>query len=159
MTETDTQRLLVCLHPRALWPGPLDPSDSVDAAHIENFLEYLDGSARITFMNQLSRVLKPGAKVHITVPYYSHPQAWANWALQWPPMSEHSFLFCSQTWRDQHPGTESLGYACDLETLSYEYDMVDDWTTRHDDARAFAIQHYLGVVPRLHITLIQPQRA
>lgn len=128
---------------------------SISEATLDTFLEYLPGSQRIEFFNWLDKVLVPEAKVHISVPYHSHPQAWSSWALQWPPMSEHSFLFLSKPWRDERPFYQTMGYTCDLDTVSYEYTMVDDWLTRHDNTRTFGIQHYFGVVTQLHITLIK----
>lgn len=147
-------------------PGPSilpwmtqQPVDSYAEGSIENYLEYLDGPERIEFFNRLSELMMDNGKVHITIPYHSHPRSFADWALKWPPISEHSFLFLSKTWREQRPYTQNLGYTCDFEMYSYEYEMVDDWTTRHDAARTFGAQHYLGVITRLFVTLAKPSQA
>lgn len=158
MVETPYARILFTDASRWLSEGTPMP-EHIDAdVVIEHFLEYLDGSERILFFNRLSDVTEPGPKIHITVPYYSHPQAFANWALMWPPISEHSFLFLSAPWRAERPYTQNLGYTCDFDTYSYEYTMVDDWLTRHDDARTFGVRHNLGVVTTLDVTLQKVSR-
>lgn len=158
VVESIQRTALVFDHPRARWPDPQTPPRSVDIVTIERFLEYLPGQQRIVFFNHLDKLLSPGAKVHVAVPYYSHPQAMADWGLCWPPLSEHSWLFLDRAWRemDGHEYTADLGYTSDLVLHQYEYEMVDSWTTRHDNARAFGVQHYLGVVTRVIVTLIKP---
>jgi hypothetical protein len=108
---------------------------------------------RIDFFNRVDKSLTPDGKIHITVPYYSHPQAFADWRIQWPPFSEHSFLFLDAEWRAARAWTAGLGYESDLKLINYEYDMVTDLTTRSDDFQSFSVEHYLGIVSRLFVTL------
>lgn len=127
------------------------------AIKVEHFLEYLEGPDRIHFFNWLSTALVPGMKVHVVVPFWSHLQAISDWQLRWPPMAESSFYFLEKKWREQ-PGHEyslELGYTSDFDVYSFEYDVVDDFLNKHDQARVFGIQHYLGVVTKLYVTLIR----
>lgn len=127
------------------------------AVKVENFLEYLDGPDRIHFFNWLSEALAPDMKAHVVVPFWSHLQAVSNWQLRWPPMAESSFYFLEKKWREQpgHEYTLDLSYTCDFDVYSFEYDVVDDFLNKHDQARVFGIQHYLGVVTKLYVTLVQ----
>lgn len=130
--------------------------ETVSECFITRFLEFLSGPERIEIFNRLYVKLKPGAKIHLEVPYYSHPQAFSHPLLAWPPLSEFSFLYLSRKWRDEIPEHNVDGMTCDFEIVNYEYDMEAGWSTRHDGARSFALQHYLGIATKLVINLMKP---
>ncbi len=160
MTTTEQSEItLVYNDPRAFLDGVHRkiPPESVKEVFISRFLEYLDGPERVDFFNYLYKYLIPGAKVHVTVPYWTHPQAMANPMLKFPPISEHSFLFFSKKWREEQLDHEVKEINFDLEMVSYEYDMESDWSTRHDSARAFGLRHYLSVATKLHMNLVKPE--
>lgn len=131
-------------------------TETVKECFMFKFLEFLTGPERVDVFNRLYSRLKPDAKVHIEVPYYSHPQGFSNPFLAWPPISEFSFLYLSKKWRDEKPDHATPEITCDLEISNYEYDMESGWSTRHDSARSFAMQHYLGVATKLVINLVKP---
>ena len=136
---------------------PVMPEGQARAAVVYRFLEFLNGRERIDFFNELDKSLEPGAKIHIQVPYYSHPQAFAHPLHQWPPFSEHSFLFFDASWRHAVASHTVDGLTCDLRMVNYEFDMVSDWSNRADSVRSFSIAHYLGVVTTLFVTLEKPR--
>lgn len=127
-------------------------NDSVDELECIDVLQFLTGLERIRIFNEMHRALRYGGTVTISVPYFSHPQAFANPLTVWPPFSEHSFLFLNKEWRDASESHAVDGLNCDFEMI-YAYDVDSVWTTRSDLAKTFAAQHYNGVIVRLSVTL------
>lgn len=156
-TATESKLLSVVFINHKTWQQPhVRPQPgSIGEATIENFLEYLEAPERIEFFNELSDAMAVDSKVHITVPYYSHSQALSNWCIKPPGFTEHSFLFLSKHWRAERPQYYTAPYQCNFALVNFEYDMVSDWTTRHDFVRSFGVAHYLGTVTRLYVTLIK----
>lgn len=81
-----------------LAPWPWEDS-SVDEARASHFVEHLNARQRIHFVNELYRVLKPGAKAQIITPHWASCRAYGDLTHQWPPVSEFWFYYLSAEWR------------------------------------------------------------
>ena len=93
------------------WPWK---DDSIDEASASHFIEHLTASQRIHFVNELYRVLKPGAKCQVIVPHWASCRAYGDLTHQWPPVSEFWFYYLSAEWRKAN-APHNDGYACDFE--------------------------------------------
>jgi SAM-dependent methyltransferase len=101
---------------REKWPWK---DDSVDEVHSNNFIGYLDAVERVHFANELYRVLKPGSKATIIVPYWASCKSYGDLATKWPPVSEAWFFHLNKAWRDNENYID-LPYVCDFDhTLGY----------------------------------------
>jgi len=94
--------------------------NSVDEVHCSHFVEHLTADERVQFMNELYRVMKPGAKAMIITPHWASNRAYGDMTHCWPPVSEMWFYYLSKQWReDQVPHTDirwnPKGYSCDFE--------------------------------------------
>lgn len=94
--------------------------NSVDEVHCSHFLEHLEAKERVAFMNELYRIMKPGAKATIVTPHWASNRAYGDMTHCWPPVSEMFFYYLSAKWReDQVPHTDKRwnpdGYDCDFE--------------------------------------------
>lgn len=112
----------VVMDVRQRWPWE---DNAVEEAHCSHFLEHLTGIERVQFMNELYRVLKPGAKATIITPHWASQRAYGDFTHQWPPVSEMYYAYLSAAWRtSQAPHTDikwnPSGYACNFE-CSYGY--------------------------------------
>ena len=121
MMATKTKQVVVELHLN-LNDEPVDlnkkwpwASDSVDSITATNLLQYLKPDDRIHFVNEICRVLKPGMKATIQVPYWCSNQAYADLAAEWPPISEGWFFFLNKEWRETNSPKEKR-YTCDFDT-------------------------------------------
>src|SRR4029450_1928126 len=92
--------------------NPLD--GSVEEAHASHFVEHLNATQRIHFVNELYRVLIPGAKCQIIVPSWSSCRAYGDLTHQWPPISEFWFYYLSKDWRAQNAPHNDF-YQCDFD--------------------------------------------
>lgn len=131
-------------------PWPFD-DESVDEVLCEQLFEHFTGQERITFMNELWRVMKIGARARIVCPYYTSHGAIADPTHQWPPVSEASFLYFNWHWRKQH-GLAHYPLCCHFEG-EFEYVLDDFLASRNDETREFAKRHYLNSVSWLIVTL------
>ena len=126
--------------------------NTVDRATVQCTLEYLSGRERIHFFNELWRVLKPEAKATLYLPYWSSPNGVADPYLQWPPITELSLYYlASQEFRDRN----KLKYT-DIHAnfhINYGYSYNPNFHIRHDQSRTYHVEHSIGVVRELVVTL------
>ncbi len=143
--------------------------NSVDEIECSNFVEHIPhGDSRhdpfFQFFDEIYRILKPAefdpaspnvaikGFAHITCPYYSSVRAWQDPTHQ-RAISEASFLYINKQWRidnklDHYPVT------CDFD-FSYGYSITPEWQNRNEEARAFAIKHYINVVTDIQVMIVK----
>ena len=126
-------------------------SDSVDEMIVSNTLEYLESSDRVKLLAEIYRVLKPGSKCLILVPYWSSARAVQDPLIQWPPMCEQSFLYYNKEWRKTN-GVEHYPINCDFDFV-YGYQVDAALQGRNAEMQQFAIKNYTNAVSALHVTL------
>jgi len=129
------------------WPWA---TGSVVEAHSSHFVEHLDGTERISFFNELYRVLAPGANVVVITPNWSHSCAYGDPTHKWPPMSGWWPLYLQKSWRDQN--APHVGFTCDFDWI-----IAGGWderlNPRNDEYKAFAMNNYLDSMRDLIVTL------
>lgn len=137
------------VHDMRVTPWPWE-DDSVDEVLCSHFLEHLTGQERITFFNELYRVLKIGAKALMVTPDWSHASAYGDPTHQWPPISSWYALYLHKAWRSGN--APHVGYTCDFDWVHAV--TWDEWLgTRNDEMKQFAMQRYINSSRDLHITL------
>jgi SAM-dependent methyltransferase len=137
-------------------PLPFDDA-SVDEVHASHFLEHLTAPERCQLLNELYRVMKPGAKATIIIPHWGSTRAYGDPTHQWPPVSEMFFYYLSRAWRaEQAPHTDKAnwpeGYDCDFEA-TWGYSLNPALSVRNAEYQAFAINNYREAVQDIHATL------
>lgn len=125
--------------------------DSVDEARALHFLEHLGGMERMAFLDELWRVLKPGANVLIIVPYWSSMRAYQDPSHAWPPICEASMLYANRGWREQN-GLSHYPIKCDYD-FNYSYILGQHLGVRAEEYRSFAVANYLNAVTDIQFTL------
>lgn len=132
-----------------VWPHADESLDRVTITHV---LEYLPGTARIAFINELWRCLVPGGRATLYLPYWSSPNSHADPYLRWPPISELSVQYLASA---EFRARNRLDYP----ELRADFDLrwgesyAPEWHIRSDSTRTFAHQHYLGIVTEVVYTL------
>ena len=129
-------------------PWPI-ASDSVDEVRCSHFVEHVHDL--IGFMNDLHRIMKPGAQANIVTPYYTSVRAFQD-PTHVRFISEHSYLYFNQEWL-RNNGLDHYGITADFD-FGYGYQITDPtWQSRNEEARLFAIRHYWNIVDDLIVTL------
>lgn len=133
---------------RTPWPWE---SDSVDEVHCSHFVEHLTGAERIHFVNELHRVLKPGAKATVIVPHWSSTRAYGDLTHQWPPVSEFWFYYLSKPWREQN-APHNDAYLCDFEA-TWGYSLHQSLLTRNQEYQMHALTFWKEAAQDIIATL------
>lgn len=139
---------------RQAWPWT---DGVVDEVHCSHFVEHLTGPERCHFVNELWRVLKPGANATLIVPSWTSNRAYGDPTHQWPPVSEMWFYYLGKEWRaTQAPHTDKQhwpqGFSCDFD-VTWGYGMHPQLLTRNDEFRQFALAWYREAAQDIHATL------
>ena len=142
------------VHDLFTFPWPIE-SGIVEEVHCSHFFEHVPAKIRFKFMDELHRVMKPGAKALFITPYANSLRATQDPSHEWPPISENSYLYFNKKWREDnkltHGNYESV---CDFDFV-YGYQQPTEWVIRHDESKQFAVKHYMNAVDDLHVTLIK----
>ena len=129
------------------WPFP---DNSVDEAVCNHYIEHTKDI--IKFMDEIYRILKPGATIIIRAPYYNSIRAWQD-PTHTREISEATFLYYNKDWRTQNK-LDHYSIKSNFD-FSFGYDFMPDWAMRAEEARAFAVRHYTNVVMDIQAVLIK----
>lgn len=122
--------------------------NSVDELHCSHFIEHVPDM--MAFMNECHRILKPGSQMTVIAPYYSSVRCWQD-PTHKNAISEMSFLYYNKDWRANN-GLSHYPITADFD-FTYGYVFTPEWAMRDDNAKAFAIKHYINVVSDIMVTL------
>lgn len=135
------------VHDLEISPWPFE-DNSVDEARCIHFVEHVHDL--IGFMNELHRVMKPGAQCLVITPYYTSMRAFQD-PTHVRFMAETSYLYFNQDWLRSN-ALDHYGITADFD-FTYGYAVTQDWQNRSEESRVFAIRHYWNVVDDLVVTL------
>jgi hypothetical protein len=133
------------------FPWPYQDA-SINEFQCVHLLQKVPGKLRGNFMDEVWRVLVPEGKIFIAVPYYSSLRSIVDYAYEWPPFSEWSFLYFNKEWRTNNKVHPEL--KCDFD---FTYGTLPDpeTKTRTPEVQADWSKHRLNVVTDLQISLIK----
>lgn len=132
------------------FPWPIE-SDSVEEAHCAHFFEHIPSQLRKPFMEELHRVMKPGAPVQIIVPMGD--RMLQDPTHQWPPVVPGSFLYFNQQWlKDNKLQHGDYVTTADFD-YTYGYALHPNVAVRNAEYQQYAIQFYNNAATDLYVTL------
>jgi SAM-dependent methyltransferase len=132
-----------------IWPVR---SESIASADINHVLEYVDGRTRITIINELYRVLEPGGKALVHVPYWASVNAYADPFLVWPPFTEMSMFYLSSAEFRERNKLDYPIIRADFD-ITYGYSYAPTWAVRADAARDHAVANNINIVTEVVFAL------
>ena len=127
--------------------------ESVDEFKCVDAFCYVPAHQRPIFMDELYRILSVGGRGTIIVPYYATALAVADYAMEWPPLSEHSFLYFNKKWREAN-SVSDRPIKADFD-FTYGYLLEPDIATRATEQQADQVKHHWNVAQRLQMNLIK----
>jgi SAM-dependent methyltransferase len=131
------------------FPWPWE-DNSVDEIWCSHYIEHT--KSLIKFMDECFRILKIGAQMTVVAPYYSHMRAWQD-PTHRRAISEASFLYYNKGWRESPQNR--LGHypiKSDFDFV-YGYAFEPEWMNRSEEARRFALSHYINVATDIQVTM------
>lgn len=129
------------------WPYKDSSVEEVTCTHI---LSKIPGKQRGALMEEIYRILIPSGKANFIIPYWSSMRSIMDYAYEWPPICEMSFLCFNKKWRDENKNHPEL--KCDFD-FNYGYAGDPETNTKSQEVQAFYYKHYLGAAFDLHISL------
>lgn len=133
-----------------LWPWE---DNSVDEIHASHFVEHLNQEQRVHFVNEIYRILKPGASCKLIAPHWASCRAYGDLTHQWPPVSEFWFYYLSSQWRDVN-APHNVDYKCNF-NATWGYSMSQDLMTKNQEYQNFAITNFKEAAQDIIATLIK----
>jgi SAM-dependent methyltransferase len=130
-------------------------SGSVDSVTCIGVLEYIGGENRAAFFDEIYRVLRPGAKATVIVPYWNTAMGIQDLRYKWPPLAEQSFQFFNKKIREENKlneGPFKIEMNCDFE-MDFGYTASLDIASREVSTRDYMIKHYANSIIALQVTL------
>lgn len=113
---------------------------------------YVPQDKRGEYMDEIYRVLIPEGKAHIWAPYWSSMRAVQDYAAQWPPICEATFLYFNREWRKlNHPDRD---LKCNFD-FTFGYQADPETANKNDETRTFWIKHYINSVNDLQVVMVK----
>ena len=136
------------------WPWA---DESVAEIHMSHAMEHFTGKERVKIVNEMYRVLQPGASAAVITPYWCSNRAYGDYTHQWPPVSEMWFYYLSKAWRDTNaPHTDSAnkpdGYSCDFEA-TWGYSLHPGIQPRNPEYQQHAMQFWKEAAQDIYATV------
>ena len=129
------------------WPWK---DNSIKEVKITDVIAFVPAMSRPTFMDELYRIMTDDATATIISVYYSTLGAVSDFRVEWPPISESSFLYFNAEWRKMNQVEHPM--KCDFD-FTYGYTLTPEIAARHADVQAQAVKSDLNTVQRLHVVL------
>lgn len=145
--------MVMDLTKRWLWPD-----NSVDEAHSSHCIEHFDAMERIHFLNELYRVLKPGAKCTLIAPHWSSCRAYGDPTHKWPAIAEFAFFYWKKEWRMANaPHTDAAylkgGFTCNFD-VTWGFSLEPGVAMRNQEYQQMAMTYYKEACQDVIATLI-----
>lgn len=139
-------------------PWSFIPDNCVDELTCSHYVEHVHDLP--SFMDEIWRIVKSPwinkegermtSKVSIVCPYYSSMRAMQD-PFHIRPISEASFLYYNEEWRKANK-LDHYGIKSNFD-FQYGYQLSPEWANRSQEARDFAIRHYINVITDIYFTL------
>lgn len=134
------------------WPWK---DGSVDEVNCSHFVEHLDASERVHFVNELWRVLKPGGKAQVVTPHWTSARAYGDLTHKWPPVCEWWFFYLKKDWREVNAPHSDYAPEVDFE-VTYGYTLHPALAVKSEEFRTFALSWYKEAAQDTVATFTKP---
>lgn len=145
------------VHDLTVMPLPFK-DNSVKEVYSSHFLEHLNGSQRTALLNDLYRVMVPGAKAVFQIPFYRNGRYYQDPTHAWPPITEGSPLYYNKAWRNANMIDHYLGITCDFESTTaviFNPSQQAMLGTKNEETKMFFINHMWNVADDMVITFVK----
>jgi SAM-dependent methyltransferase len=123
-------------------------SDSVDEVVCNHYFEHTANP--MEFMNELYRIMKPGAQAKIVTPYYTSIRCWQD-PTHKNAISEATYYYYNKGWRDANK-LDHYPITCDFD-IQFGHSINANWRSRSQASLQFAMTHYWNVIDDIHAIL------
>lgn len=148
------------VHDLLTFPWPFE-DNSIDETFCSHFLEHIPhgngyNDPMFEFMDELYRVLKPGAGATFICPYYTSVRAFQDPTHQ-RFINEPMFNYFNEDWRKLNKLTH-YPIKCNFEIIKLDHAIAEELNGKAQDAIAYQAMHMWNVVMDLQVTLRKPKK-
>jgi predicted SAM-dependent methyltransferase len=115
---------------------------------------FMPSEGLFKFMDEVYRILVPKGKIRVIAPYYTSIRA-----IQDPThvrsIGEVTFMYFNKEWRKVN-GLDHYSIKCDFD-FTYWYNVQQEFLTKHEEQRNFAMKHYCNVIDDIDVTLVKKE--
>lgn len=137
------------LHDLNTYPYPFK-DDSVFDINCSHFVEHVKDLKQ--FIEECYRILVPGGHIYITAPYYTSIRAIQDYT-HLRSICEFTFDYFSDDKLREMNILEMYKSKANFKVISKRYIFDNEWETRAQEAREFAMKHYINTVLDIEIIL------
>lgn len=112
--------------------------------------ENVPSDGMIAFMEELCRIMKKGAKAKFIGPYWSSIRCWQD-PTHRRALNEASLLYFNKNWREANK-LDHYGIQSDFD-YDYGYHVIQTFNVKHQEAKDFAVRHYVNSVADIEFVL------
>ena len=127
------------------WPWK---KNSVDEIVCHQYIEHTKDLMK--FMNEVWRILKPGAIATMTAPYHSSIKAWQD-PTHVRAISEYTFLYYKKDWRERCALTH-YPIVADFD-VEWNVEWNEDFVGKPPQEQAFALKHFVNSADHIWVKL------
>jgi len=131
------------------FPWPYE-SESAQEMTCLGVLEYIPGKLRGRFMDEVYRILVPAGKLTVAALYWNNSMAYHDYRLEWPPLSEQSFLMFNKAWRENNQKTTDC--ICDFD-FTYGFSWDGEVALKSTETQTFQSKYYSNSVSAVQLVL------
>lgn len=136
------------------WPWKDSTVDEVHCSHTVEHLQFNpEHPERIHFVNELHRVLKPGAKATIIVPHWASCRMYGDYTHR-EPVSEFWLFYLSAAWRKDNAPHCDL-YTCDFDAVQPGYSPHPEIQLRSFEYQQHALKFWREAAQDMIFTLVK----
>lgn len=138
-------------HDLDIYPWPFE-DNSVYEIKCDHYVEHIPGQyGLVHFMNEVYRILMPLGTIKIQSPYYTSMRAWQD-PTHCRAITDLTFGYFDKSVQKINRIDHYFGDA-DFEVLTMKHFVNDEWESRGDEARIWAVRHYFNVVDDIMFVL------
>jgi predicted SAM-dependent methyltransferase len=142
------------------YPWPIE-SESVEEIYCSHYIEHIPHDINnlndrrdgfIQFMDEIYRIMKPGAKATLVAPYYTSERAFQD-PTHHRYITKGSFHYFNKEWRDMNK-LSHYGINSNFD-ISYSYYITNELTLKSKEIREQAFEHDWNAIDDLITELIK----
>ena len=135
------------------WPFKDKSVDEIWCSHYLEHIPHIDSynDGLFLFMDEVWRILKPGAIARFLCPYYTSQRAIQDPTHQ-RSIGEATFLYFSQPWREANK-LEHYPVSCDFDIVKVDHSMVGGYEGRSSEAVQYEALHSWNTISDIMVTL------
>lgn len=133
------------------WPFPDNSVYEFNCAHYIEHIGFERGKDLNAFFEEVYRCLVPSGTIEVRCPYFTSPRAFQD-PTHRRYICREMFNYFSRPWQIAAK-VDHYAARCDFEVLTTQLLVSDEWHSRAEEAKQWAVGHYVNVVDEIIVLM------